>query len=154
MKRKILLVVIILFIAILGTILLALTNHPAEKQSQVCFRNYCFYVELSKTPEELSSGLMFRERLDDNRGMLFIFETEGDYPFWMKNTLIPLDIIWLNKNKEVVFISENAQPCKEDPCPSIEPHKDAKYVLEINGGLSQKLGFKIGDKINFNIDIR
>ena len=65
----------------------------------------------------MKNGLMFRENMDSDRGMLFIFEKEGEYPFWMKNTLIPLDIIWINKDKEVVFISENAQPCEEGkPC--------------------------------------
>lgn len=99
---------------------------------------------------ERSRGLMYREGLDSDKGMLFIFEKEGEYPFWMKNTLISLDIIWINENKEVVFISENAQPCSEEySCPSISPGKNAKYVLEINGGTSERIGLKIGDKANF-----
>ena len=67
----------------------------------------------------------------------------------MKNTLIPLDIIWINANNEVVFISENTIPCEKDFCPSIEPVREAKYVLEINGGLVEKIGLKIGDKLEF-----
>ena len=98
----------------------------------------------------MSRGLMFREKMDADKGMLFIFEKEGEYPFWMKNTLIPLDIIWINEDKEVVFISENAQPCNEEySCSSINPGNNAKYVLEINGGISEKIGLKIGDKANF-----
>ena len=81
-----------------------------------------------------------------------MFETEGNYPFWMKNTLIPLDIIWINARNEIVFIAENAQPCKEDLCPNIDPEANAKYVLEINGGLSNNFGFKVNDKINLKID--
>jgi len=125
---------------------------PLEKQNQVCFKNYCFNVELAKTAEEMKNGLMFRENMDSDRGMLFIFEKEGEYPFWMKNTLIPLDIIWINKDKEVVFISENAQPCEEGkPCLSVNPDKDAEYVLEVNGGTAEKIGLKVGDKITISI---
>ncbi|PJC82720.1 hypothetical protein CO006_02210 [Candidatus Roizmanbacteria bacterium CG_4_8_14_3_um_filter_35_14] len=128
------------------------TPCPLEKQNQVCFKNYCFNVELAKTAEEMKNGLMFRENMDSDRGMLFIFEKEGEYPFWMKNTLIPLDIIWINKDKEVVFISENAQPCEEGkPCLSVNPDKDAEYVLEVNGGTAEKIGLKVGDKITISI---
>jgi uncharacterized membrane protein (UPF0127 family) len=63
----------------------------------------------------------------------------------MKNTHIPLDIIWINANKEVVFISEFTEPCKTFFCPQINPQVNAKYVLEINAGLSQKFDFKVGD---------
>lgn len=119
------------------------------KRSQVCFENSCFYVELAATPEERNRGLMFRENLDLDKGMLFVFDKEGDYPFWMKNTLIPLDIIWINENKEVVFIKENAQPCGEQFCPEIEPAQNAKYVLEINGGQSEKIGLIVGKKFDF-----
>jgi len=91
---------------------------------------------------------MSRESLEPNQGMLFIFEKEGEYPFWMKNTLIPLDIIWINGEKNVVFVSQNTQPCLEDPCPTIEPNEKAKYVLEINGGISKEMGLAVGDKID------
>ena len=93
---------------------------------------------------------MFRESLEDNRGMLFIYDFDGEYNFWMKNTLIPLDIIWINSEKEVVYIEYSAQPCQEI-CESINPGKDAKYILEINGGKANEIGLEIGDKINFNI---
>lgn len=91
---------------------------------------------------------MFRENLPQDEGMLFIFNEEGSYPFWMKNTLIPLDIIWIDENKEVVFISENSQPCKDDFCSNINPGRSAKYVLEVNGGIAKKIGLKTGDSIN------
>lgn len=146
MKRKIILVA---FLLIISLILIAVSmGNKEEKQSQVCFKNYCFNVELAKTAEEINNGLMFRENLDSDRGMLFIFEKEGEYPFWMKNTLIPLDIIWINKDKEVVFVSENTQPCEEGkPCLSVNPDRDAEYILEVNGGTAEKIGLKVGDKI-------
>ena len=148
MRKKTLLVAIFLFLPLLVIVLVVLQNCRVEKQNQACFKNYCFNIELAVTSEERSNGLMFRENLDFKKGMLFIFEREGKYSFWMKNTLIPLDIIWINKNKEVVFISENIQPCKENPCPIIEPTKNAKYVLEINGGISKKIDLAVGNKIN------
>lgn len=147
MKRKIILVAFLL--AILAIAMAILMKN--KKTNRVCFRNNCFDVELATTPAKMSRGLMFRKNLDASKGMLFIFKKEGNYPFWMKNTLIPLDIIWINENKEIVFVGKNAQPCAEEsPCLSINPGKNAKYVLEINGGLAEKIGLKIGDKMNLS----
>jgi len=148
MKKKILFITISLLLLLFVIVLLVLQNYRTEKQNRACFENYCFSIELAVTPKERNSGLMFRESLDFKNGMLFVFEKEGEYPFWMKNTLIPLDIIWINEEKEVVFISENTQPCKESSCPIIEPNRNAKYVLEINGGISKKIGLAVGDKIH------
>ncbi len=145
MRKKILLIVFLIILAAVATVLIN------KKPNQVCFKNHCFDVELAKTSAEISRGLMFRKSLDQNQGMLFIFEKEGEYPFWMKNTLIPLDIIWINENKEAVFVSENAQSClEESPCLSINPDKNAKYVLEINGGFAEKIGLKMGNKMTFS----
>jgi len=80
--------------------------------------------------------------------MLFSFAEDKIHSFWMKNTLIPLDMIWINSRNEIVYIYENAQPCKEDPCTSITPPVEARFVLEINGGLAEELGINIGDNIN------
>jgi uncharacterized membrane protein (UPF0127 family) len=93
---------------------------------------------------------MFRGKLDLNKGMFFIFENEGEYSFWMKNTLINLDIIWINKDKEVVFISKNTQPCSSDSCLTFNSDKKAQYVLELNGGVTDKIGLNVGDKVIFN----
>ena len=86
MKRKFFLIGIFLFLILFAIILIILRNHDTEKQGKVCFKNHCFYVELAITPEETTKGLMFREKLGKENGMLFIFEKEGIYPFWMKNT--------------------------------------------------------------------
>lgn len=126
-----------------------LPNHSPE-DGQVCIKDMCFSVEISETQAQIEYGLMNRNHLDTDKGMLFVFETEGDYPFWMKNTLIPLDIIWINSNQSIVYIKKNAQPCTSGYCPSIDPGKNAKYVLEINGGLSDKYGIKVGDKANIS----
>jgi len=152
MKKNISLITICLFILVIIITGVILINDNTKEQTKVCFQNHCFDVELAAEPQKLSRGLMFREQLDLDKGMLFIFEKEGEYPFWMKNTLIPLDIIWINENKEVVFISDNTQPCEDSFCPSINPEKNARYVLEINGGISRKINLVVGDKMNFEIE--
>lgn len=140
---------IIVFIILIIFIVLTLNNNLKDIK-QVCFKNKCFNVELAQTPEEKKIGLMYRQKLDFNAGMLFVYEKEGEYSFWMKNTLIPLDIIWINKNKEVVFIKENIQPCLEkDKCESVNPNKVASYVLELNAGIINEINLKIGDKLIF-----
>ena len=80
--------------------------------------------------------------------MLFVFEGDGYHSFWMKNTLIPLDIIWINSSQEIVYIERNAQPCTPDYCPLIVPWTYASYVLEINGGLCDEYDINAGDKVN------
>lgn len=125
---------------------------------KVCFTNKCFNVEIANTDKDREIGLMNRTYLGKNDGMLFIFDKEDSYSFWMKNTLIPLDIIWINSDKKIVYIKENALPCnlfskkldqKEEKCEVFNPEINAKYVLEVNGGLSKELNIKIGDSVLF-----
>ncbi len=120
-----------------------------KKKDEVCYKKHCFEVELARTHQERSTGLMGRESLDKDEGMLFFFDKEGRHSFWMKNTLTPLDIIWIDSNKEVIFISKNTQPCKTDFCPTITPDKKAKYVLEINGGTADEIGLAVGSQLSF-----
>jgi len=124
--------------------------NPYELGS-VCIKENCFEVELAKTSEQISRGLMYRKELSENMGMLFVFDREGIYPFWMKNTLIPLDMVWISSDSKVVSISQNAQPCKTLICPSIIPSAKAKYVLEVNSGVCQKINLKKGDELKINI---
>ena len=81
---------------------------------------------------------MYRDSLPRQSGMLFVFESEHKHGFWMKNTLIPLDMIWINRDSRIVDI-KTATPCVSDPCPTYQPIADSLYVLEINAGLSQLL---------------
>lgn len=151
MEKKIIFIVISLCIIIIGGILFFDWNNK-KKENLVCFKDNCFRVELALTPQERERGLMFREYLDLDKGMLFVFEEEKEYPFWMKNTLIPLDIIWINSQKVVVFMKKNVQPCKEKNCEIITPNKKAKYILEIKAGISDQINIKIGDKLIFDIN--
>lgn len=117
--------------------------------NEVCIKGHCFNVEVADNRASRTKGLMGVENLANDKGMLFIFDQPGVYAFWMKNTLISLDMIWLDENQKIVFIKHNAQPCREEPCESFSPGKEAKYVIEINGGLAEKLGLKIGDAAVF-----
>lgn len=93
---------------------------------------------------------MFRDSLSPGSGMLFIFQEAHPYLFWMKNCKFPIDIIWLNEKKEVVFISEKTPPCKADPCPNYGPtDKDALYVVEVESGFAAKEKLKLGSKVRF-----
>lgn len=117
--------------------------------NKVCFKTHCFDVKIAKTKAEKRRGLSNREKLGENKGMLFIYPEERKLSFWMKDTLVPLDIIWINKKQKVIEIKHNAQPCKSEPCPSFSPENKAQYVLEINGGEAEKLGLKPGDRLKF-----
>lgn len=105
---------------------------------------HAFTVELAATPDSRRQGLMHRRELALDAGMLFIFETPGPLSFWMKNTLIPLDMLFLVGDGRIVHIHHNAQPHSLTP---ISPGREAIAVLEINGGLSRRLGIKIGDRV-------
>ena|SRR3989344_428841 len=131
---------------ILLMFLIFLNYRNTGLKSEVCISNNCFRVEVADNPVERAQGLMFRKELKENSGMLFIFDSSEKHSFWMKNTLIPLDIIWIDENKKIVYIYENAQPCRET-CDSIIPDKNAKYVLEINTGLARKYEIEIGDGV-------
>ncbi len=132
----------ILFVAALCAIVIM-----RKSQTAVCIKEICFNVEIARTAEEKLRGLKNREILPKDEGMLFIYSEEKQRNFWMKDVLIPLDIIWINKDKEIVFIEENAQPCKNN-CPVVASDKKAKYVLEVKGGICQDIGIRVGDKIN------
>ncbi|MDP2909631.1 MAG: DUF192 domain-containing protein, partial [bacterium] len=88
------------------------------------------------------------ESLEEDAGMLFVFDKEDFYSFWMKNTLMPLDMIWINENNKIVYIQKNARPCETEKCQNYATPEKAKYVLEINAGLADKYGIKIGDIVN------
>jgi uncharacterized membrane protein (UPF0127 family) len=103
-------------------------------------------LEVARTPEQQAIGLMFRRSLAPGRGMLFPFEQARLARFWMKNTLIPLDMVFLREGR-VVAIEANVPPCREDPCPSYGPNLWVDAVLELPAGRSAQLGLKVGDRL-------
>ena len=106
-----------------------------------------YALELARTPEEQTQGLMFRESLPPNTGMLFLFGDAAPHHFWMKNTMIPLDMIWMDEAGGVLFVSANTPPCKADPCPNYGPDAPASSVLEIAGGMAAKEKVTVGSII-------
>ena len=113
-----------------------------------------FYVEIAADDQSRAMGLMFRDTLADDRGMFFIFRREEPRSFWMMNTRIPLDIIYLDRELRVVSIAENARPCRRAPCPSYPRRGPAQFVLEVNAGQAAALGLGSGDRLSAgNIDL-
>ena len=110
-----------------------------------------FTVELADTTDKQALGLMFREQMDENHGMLFLFPYEGMRSFWMKNTRIPLDIFYFDADLKLVSVSENARPCKTRNCPSYPSKGPAQYVLELNAGKAAELGVKPGDSLELHL---
>lgn len=110
---------------------------------------YAVRVELAADNDTRAQGLMFRDRLPEGTGMIFLFTETGDYPFWMKNTLIPLDMIWIDDQKRIAAIIADVPPCKADPCPSYPPHAVARYVLELAGGEAKKHNLAVGQTLRF-----
>jgi uncharacterized membrane protein (UPF0127 family) len=106
-------------------------------------------LELALTQEEITQGLMFRPSLPADRGMLFLFEIERVPSFWMKNTLIPLDLLFLGGDGTIVDIVADAQPCAAEPCPQYIPGHAVWAVLEVNAGTAERHGLKVGDTIEF-----
>lgn len=97
-----------------------------------------YIVEVADTEETRENGLSGRETLESGHGMLFVFDSTTTDPFWMKDTLIPLDIIFIDENNVIIDIATNMQPCTEDTeCPEYSPPSAYKYVLEINANESQ-----------------
>jgi uncharacterized protein len=142
----------IVIAVVVGAAVISSLMYPVERNfSQVCFGGNCFGVSVVDNDITRARGLMFVERLDEGTGMLFVYDRDGVYPFWMKNTLIPLDMIWVDRDRRIVFIHEDAQPCGDGPCESIDPGVVARYVVEVNAGTVRALGIRVGDVVDNSI---
>ena len=110
-------------------------------------RKVVFRIELAVTTEEHSRGLMYRTHLDTDAGMLFVSSVPHPQTFWMRNTLIPLDMIFIGGDRRIVGVVENAEPQTDTPR---SVTGESQYVLEIGGGLSSKLGIRAGQRVDFD----
>lgn len=130
------------------------TSPPPAAQSEnpprVIFKDgFGVKVEVAADGENRAQGLMYRDHLAEDRGMIFFFPQKGDYAFWMKNTIIPLDMIWIDEAKKVVHVAHDVPPCQADPCPSYPPGAESMYVLEVAAGVAAKHHVANGDVLTF-----
>ena len=110
-------------------------------------REVAFHVEVADTPAKRTMGLQYRKELGDDRGMIFLFPSESPQTFWMKNTPIPLDMIFIDRERKIVGIIEQTVPFSLDARSVGVP---SQFVLEINGGLAKRQGIQTGDKVRFD----
>jgi uncharacterized membrane protein (UPF0127 family) len=109
-------------------------------------------AELAVTPEQRQRGLMFRDGINFDQGMLFIFESEGRHSFWMKNMKFAIDLLWLDGDKRIIHIEEHAPPCEGEDCPSYAPALPAMYVLELAAGSVARLQLELYQRIDFIVN--
>lgn len=125
----------------------------AENYNEVVFKtdtgDHKFYVEVADDSEKRQLGLMHRESMDDDKGMIFIYPEEQKVAFWMKNTLIPLDMIFMDDDFEVIDYFTDVPPCEADPCSHYVPTKNPKYIVELNAGKISEIGLKRGDLVDY-----
>jgi len=122
------------------------------KTAKIAFENSSATItaEIADTQESRAVGLMNRQQLDTNNGMLFIFQNNDYHTFWMKNTLVPLDMIFIDENLKIVDVLQ-ADPCRSDPCPVYVPKDKARYVLEVNQNWTKNNEIIIDSRINLTI---
>ncbi len=111
-------------------------------------------VEVAQSATDQQRGLMGREGLSDGSGMLFIFDSEAQHNFWMKNVNFPIDIIWIDSDFRIVDITMGAVPCVVEPCPFYSPGVPARYVLEVPSGFASENGVEFGDVVGFVQSVR
>ena len=134
---------------------LAAASAPSNNLLPVTFPNGTrILVELADTDEARARGLMFREQLATDRGMLFVFNEPAQWVFWMKNTKVALDILWINVEKRIVDIAEEVPGCIQEPCTQYQPSKDATYVLEVPAGSVKRLKLARGMRLAFTLPKR
>lgn len=120
--------------------------HPAAHTRRLTLNGRRFMVELATTEAAREHGLMQRTSLAPDRGMLFVFRDLQPRWFWMKNTLVALDILYFGARRQLVSMQLDVPPCKADPCPTYPSGAAARYVLEVPAGTAARLGLQSGDQ--------
>lgn len=136
-------------LALLVLFMLTTTGCATSNEPWVELRGQRFIVEIADDDASRARGLMFRHELAPDRGMLFIFEREQPQAFWMRNTYIPLDILYFDNQRRLVSMSQRTPPCRSQQCPSYPSKGAARYTLEIAAGRASELGVKTGDELLF-----
>lgn len=144
----------ILYWILIGALALLFILWSLTKKQQKFLQidsHHSITIEIADTPSKLKKGFMFRTHIPKAYGMLFQFPEEKPWAFWMKNTFIPLDIIWMNQHKQVIYYIDNVQPCLHNMCSLYAPPIDqkAKYVLELASGERERLHIQLNQKLDF-----
>ena len=121
-------------------------------EASVTINGKTIVVEIADEPDERSRGLMFRDSLSKDTGMLFLFDKEDFYSFWMMNVNFNLDLVWINSNGNVVHIERDVPSCFMS-CPTYAPKEAARYVLELNSGVANELDLLVGSFVSINLPI-
>jgi uncharacterized membrane protein (UPF0127 family) len=148
MKRMLLLLSMILAAG-------ACSAHPAHKPEwhTLTLHGHSFQVQLATNDASRAKGLMLRKSLAPDHGMLFAFPYQAEQSFWMKDTLIPLDMLFFKKDRKLVSVQLDVPPCKADPCPTYPSSKPVTYVLELAAGTVARLGIVQGDRFSLSGDL-
>jgi uncharacterized membrane protein (UPF0127 family) len=137
-----------LFTRIVATVAFgALIQSCAASGPHVELKGQRFSVEIAETDATREHGLMDRTEMAADHGMLFVFQDDIPRAFWMKNTKIPLDMLFFDADRRLVSVQHNVPPCEADPCPAYSSGAPARYVLELNAGQARKLGVSPGDEL-------
>lgn len=147
--NKIIYISIVFIFVFIGISWPQFSDSGSGEKKSIYFKNNSFLVVVAETEQQQEKGLMFVRNLSPNSGMLFIYKDEAPRFFYMKNTYISLDIIWIDRGKKAVFIKKNAEAEKLGIYETIRPQEKAMYVLELNAGSVEKIGLRIGDKLQF-----
>lgn len=129
---------------------LAATQAFAAKAPSVEIKGKTYSIELAEDDASRAHGLMDRTHMDADHGMLFVFQDDTPRAFWMKNTKIPLDMLFFDAERKLVSVQHNVPPCTADPCPAYSSGAPARYVLELNGGQARELGLTAGDELKIH----
>lgn len=140
-------IVFIFFLVSFFVISYSTENISEDKIKGIKIGDEVINVELALTNEEKTQGLSGRENLEKNEGMLFIFDVPGEYYFWMKDMNFPIDIIWIGESKDIVYMKKDAKP--ENFLETYGSEVDAKYVLEVVSGFSDRNNLKVGERVEF-----
>lgn len=137
--------------ALFPVVVLALSGCASASQPWVELAGHRYSVELAKDDAERARGLMFRDSMDEGHGMLFIHDELAPQAYWMKNTKIPLDILYFDNDRKLVSQQRDVPPCSlGDACPPYPSTAPARYVLELNAGQAEKLKLKDGAVLTFS----
>ena len=137
-----------LFLIVVGGVVAGYSVTQSQP-TRIMIGNVLLVVEIAKTPAAQQKGLSGRAFLPSDHGMLFVFDHEDYWGFWMVDMKFPLDIIWFDSNRQVVFMEQNLPPCIPESCPVFTPNAKTVYVLEVNAGFVSAHKIALGTTFTF-----